>query len=406
MYETRWSAIETSAGVYNFATLDSIITFQRQNGATVMFGLYGTPVFYASATAHPTYGDNVTKGPWGLLAECANPTSLTALNNFVTAVINRYNKAGGAWYDANNATLGKGIQEWETWNEPRLTATGNGSIPVNATALVLGTEYRIDSTGTTTWTSFGAANNTTGTVFTANRNGTVGDGTGVAQKVSGTGFWWGTSAQLIDMCVTQYDTIKALDSSVLVTSPGFSQAQELLPYLQATNTGATKTGAQSCDVGNFHEYSLNPPTVYFNTGQWMIDIVAHQIQGLRPLKNSLATAGFSSLPLHITEWGIDPTSSGVDMSAWYAETPEFRYKWVMRCFMSIAAHGIKSVHPWHWGETGATGNSGNWQDDVDGVQKAYNDIATLLVGKTINSATYNTLGVVTLNLSDGSVISV
>ena len=358
MHETRWSAIETSAGVYDFTALDQIITFQRQNGVTVMFGLYATPVFYASSAPHPTYGDNVTKGPWGVLSECANPTSLTAVNNFVTAVINRYNKAGGAWYDSNFSTLGKGIQEWETWNEPRLIETGNG--------------------------------NTTG----VNGSGTSGI------------FWWGTSEQLIDLCQAQYATIKALDSSVLVTSPGFSRAHELLPYLQATNTGATKTGAQSCDVGNFHAYSLNPPTVYFNTGQWMIDIVAHPIQGLRPLKNSLATAGFSSLPLHITEWGIDPTSSGVDMSAWYAETPEFRYKWVMRCFMSIVAHGIKSVHPWHWGETGATGNSGNWRDDVDGVQKAYNDIATLLVGKTINSATYNTLGVVTLNLSDGSVISV
>ena len=49
---------------------------------------------------------------------------------------------------------------------------------ISATSIQNGQECRIVEAGDTTWTSFGAANNAVGTVFTANRDGTAEDGTG------------------------------------------------------------------------------------------------------------------------------------------------------------------------------------------------------------------------------------
>ena len=68
------------------------------------------------------------------------------------------------------------------------TASTNGLVDVNATAIVLGTEYTIKTPGDTDWVNdFGAADNNTGTIFTASTNGLVGSGTGVATTGSGTG---------------------------------------------------------------------------------------------------------------------------------------------------------------------------------------------------------------------------
>lgn len=353
MVETRWSTIETSPGVYSAAalsTLDAMITFNRQSGASVYFGMYGTPTFYASTLANPTYGDSVTKGPWNGIGECANPTSLTAVTNFVTMLIARYNKPGGAWYDLYGATLGKGIQYWETWNEPTLQA-GNGN---------------------------------TGGV-----------------NASGSGFWWGTAAQLVDFAQTQFAAIKTLDPSVVVTSPGFADPPSNSPSIFLSTTGPVtgKTGYQSCEAYAWHPYNHNPPGVFY--GNWHEDIISGS-QGVSTVTNWLTQHGYN-LPVWISEWGVDYGNNTVDQQNWYAAAASFRYNWMSRFLMTCAAYGVKSVHPWHWQEVNPTyGNSGNWQMDTLGVQKAYNDLALHMVGKTITNAQFYMNGAASLTFSDGT----
>jgi hypothetical protein len=344
--EARWNTIETSAGVYSAAALtalDSIITFQRTNNASVYFGLYATPTFYAQTAAHPAVGDNTVNGPWGAgLGECSYPTSLTAVTNFVNMLINRYNKAGGAWYDANFATLGKGIQYWETWNEPDYPNANNAG-----------------------------------------------------------GFWWGTAAQMVDLAQTQYAAIKALDPTIIVSTPGFNNHNLGKTFL--TTTGSLgKTGLESCDVYAWHPYRMNPPLVGFNS--LTEDIISGSL-GINAIKEWMVSQGIS-LPLWISEWGFDWDSSSITASMWYAKSATFRYTWIARMFMILAAHGIKNVHPWNWNSTSATGNSGNWQQDTNGVQLAYNDFAEKVSGKTIISCTYALPGKVTLNFSDSTTWSV
>ena len=121
--------------------MDSIVTFQRQNGAVLIFSNYGTPVQYASTTNNRTYPDNVTKGPWGNYGEGSYPTSLAPIQRYVGFLIHRYN-LGGAWQQAN-PLLGKGIYAWEPWNEPSYNADGTsaGNLTLSAP------EPRCQSTG-------------------------------------------------------------------------------------------------------------------------------------------------------------------------------------------------------------------------------------------------------------------
>lgn len=361
MAEARWNTIETSAGIYSsgaLTTLDSIITFQRQNGVTIHGGMYATPLFYADDTTNnPNFHDHATLGPWNFQGEGAFPTSLAAVTNFVTMIINRYNKPGGAWYDANFATLGKGIQFWETWNEPNMLSLGNAA-------------------------------------------------TSSGQKV--TSFWWGTPGQTTDMCYTQYAAIKAADPSVVVLSPGFAAtapAGALNTFLTTAGiANPTKTGLLSCDAIAYHPYFMGPPGFYFGTLFTPSNggSIVSGTFGVATWASWLKQNGYM-LPLYINEWGFDSGSATTNEVAWYAQSATFKYNWIARTFMCAAACGAKCVMPWNWSETGgSSGNSGDWQADTNGVQKAYNDFAANVVGKTIVSGTYVLNGPVTLNFSDGT----
>lgn len=350
----RWATIETSAGVYNAAALtalDNLITFQRQNNASVYFGVYATPTFYASASVNPTYADNVTKGPWGLTGECANPTSLTALGNFVTMIVNRYNKPGGAWYNANFATLGKGIQYWEPWNEP---------------------------------------------------SGSGGNGNSTGSGATGSGYWWGTVAQLVDVCQTQYAAIKALDPSITVTTPGYAGSSKTyaLSFLQTTGPSTNKTGLQSCEAYAFHPYQHGPYGAQY--GSWGTNDLIFGNDGVRGVLDWMRINNVA-MPLWISEWGVDAGSGTATEIAWYAAPASVRYQWMARCLMTVAAMGVKCIHPWHWEETSTvSGNSGAWQTDTTGVTLAYNDFATKASGKTITKAQCYWNGIVSLTFSDGT----
>lgn len=67
----------------------------------------------------------------------------------------------------------------------QIGASVDGVVGQLATSLVSGAEYRILSVGTTDFTTFGAADNNVGTVFTANRTAVPEDGDGIAVKTNG-----------------------------------------------------------------------------------------------------------------------------------------------------------------------------------------------------------------------------
>lgn len=363
MLYSRWSTIEPNAdGNYVWANLDSIITFQRQNGKSVYFGVYGIPLGYANnSDVNPAYTDAVTKEPWGVLGGAGYPAvagknsssrdGMTALTAYVTAVMTRYNSPSGTWVLAN-PTLGKGIQYWEPWNEP----------------------------GQPNWTGGNAA-------------------TSSGQRVSS--FCWMTVAQHVDFTYAQRVSVKAIDNSVVFTSPGFgglTPSTNIGPFLAASGIiNSAVTGAQCIDALVWHPYSHNPPYVVFEA---INNDILMGTSGIQTMKGWMLSKGYN-FPLWIGEWGVDAGAATQTEIHWYAAPASFRYTWIARFLMTCAAEGVQCVHPWNWQETGtSSGNSGDWQLDVDGVQKAYNDFATKVSGKTIISGTYGVPGPVYLYFSD------
>lgn len=362
---SKWNQIETSAGVYDsgvLASLDTIITANRQNGADVIFGLNGTPLFYAQTAPNPVVGDNVTKDPNGDLGGASYPTSLSAVTNFVQMIVARYNLPGGAWYDTHGATLGKGIQAWETGNEPPWDSNGNRA-------------------------------------------------TAPGQTITSINFW-GTNAQMVDFMQTQYAAIKSLDPSVEVLAPGLSNHaaennyRDMDSCFNTLGTVTGKYGYESFDSFAWHPYYVGPAGIKYGTwfSPWIGDMVLGPL-GVFNIVRWMRKRGFNH-KAHATEWGLDTYHGTQTVTAWLAESAEFRYKWIARTFMAAAAGGMSSIHPWHWNITGANTIAGDYQNDVDGAQRAYNDCAEKLSGKTIVSGTYREDGTIALKFSDGTVWSV
>ena len=340
-----WYLIETSAGVYNWTLMDQWITAHRTNGTSVLFTVEGTPTFYCSSTANSTTGilDSAVWFYTGLGAAAypgsTSPNGLTALGNFVTALMTRYNSAGGAWRLAN-PTLGKGIQAVETWNEPQ---------------------------------------------FTNNQQG----------------FFWGTAPQMVDIAYTIRTAVKAVDSSVPVTSPGFANSNTMQAFLTtsgAINTGVT--GASTCDALLVHHYNISLPGTQFN--DWTYDFFTNTQFAIAGWKYAAAQGGVSGLPLWMGEGGFDYNSVSYDLTQMLSQTPAYRSQFWQRMMMLGAASGFKKWFSYCWDAPYCC----TMMNDPTGVQAALNAIAANVSGKTITSATYVVGGAVTLTFSDSSVYTI
>ena len=98
-----WASINTSSGVYNWATLDAIVAAAQANGADIIYTFGSTPA-WASTNPGGTgcaYGNGTCYAP-----------NTADWNAFVTAITTRY--------------AGK-IKYWELWNEPNATNFWQGT---------------------------------------------------------------------------------------------------------------------------------------------------------------------------------------------------------------------------------------------------------------------------------------
>ena len=112
-----WYQIETSAGVYDWSNLDTLITTHRSAGRSVIYCGGGSPHFYVSAADQArSFYDAYGGGGYPV-------NGLTAWGNFIAALVARYNAPAGAWRVANPG-LGKGLQYLEIWNEPNFDGQG------------------------------------------------------------------------------------------------------------------------------------------------------------------------------------------------------------------------------------------------------------------------------------------
>ncbi len=98
-YGIAWNNIETARGKFNWDLMDSWVKTHSSSGKTLIYTVYGTPEWASSR--------NTIKDGYGHMGAGAPPADLTVLNDFVTALIFRYNGKGA-----------RKIQFIEIWNEP------------------------------------------------------------------------------------------------------------------------------------------------------------------------------------------------------------------------------------------------------------------------------------------------
>lgn len=285
----NWYQIETSQGGYNWSNLDTIVTRHRTDGRTVMFELLGAPQFYI-ANADPkkaaldTYAVAGGLCYPGATVGVEGRDGLVGLSNFITALVTRYNAAGGVWRLAN-PTLGRGIDKLECWNE----------------AFNFGSD-----------------------------------------------FYTGTVAQLVDLAYTIKTAAKAVDSSIIVLSPSSNDCNLLVDWLGTSGAiNTTKKGIDGCDAIAMHSYNVALPygaianyttdclTGYYK-GYYQI---TSRLKALYPtLPVYLTESGV----------GYDYTTPGAGMELAIAATPDWRYKFWCRMLMLGAAFGYKGWYSYCW----------------------------------------------------------
>lgn len=100
-----WYNIEKTQGVYDWTVADEWVNYYNGLGKDIIYTFQGTPLFYAKPE-HQTIRD-----PMYQLGGGSPPTNLTAVTNFITALLTRY--------------AGK-IKYVEQFNEPFFGVTTNG----------------------------------------------------------------------------------------------------------------------------------------------------------------------------------------------------------------------------------------------------------------------------------------
>lgn len=209
-------------------------------------------------------------------------------------------------------------------------------------------------------------------------------------------YWSGTNAQLIDMCVAVYDTVKGAIPSATIISPstqGWGQGLEeiavngarnpntyLATLLAATNTAGTRSLSSACDLIGMHSYYPHGLT-----RQW---------QGMyQAIRGVLDAAGVSK--------GIFDTETGlIDLESGTLYSDEKYLRLLKQNMICAAAQGLQG-QCWYAYDHSDMGFSAR-----PSVVTAYLDFANVLQDATINSALQYRDGSVRASLTKAGVTTI
>ena len=119
---TAWNKIHTAPGVIDWTNLDVWVNTHHAAGRRTLYTLYGTPSWIAADTNPDAYG-----AAGGASPPSDSATGYPVLQDFITALINRYN---------DGTPQGRKIWGIETWNEPNFNVNQTGFWWGTATELV------------------------------------------------------------------------------------------------------------------------------------------------------------------------------------------------------------------------------------------------------------------------------
>jgi hypothetical protein len=309
-------------------------------------------------------GMNTWSDIYNKVGGCAPPAQLSYVSDFITALITRYNTGA-------NSGSNRGIKVLEIWNEP---------------------VFKQPTTST-------AAKNM---------------------------FYWGSVQDMLAMSNLIYNTAKALDPGIIISSPGFSGNTYAMQWLSNQETVTSKFGYQLCDVFSIHPYNCFPTPAdcannlleandggfynqYSSTSAW-------------PCFNFLKTAA-PTMPLFYSEFGLDSANPGIHagvatglaVSDFLARPVSQRRGRIIRTGLVTLMQGVSNIYFYSYGSLLCGALLDNVSDgadtptrypiDTNGVVSGMIYLRSL-AGKTITSGGYWSDGTVVANFSDGTSIRI
>lgn len=191
------------------------------------------------------------------------------------------------------------------------------------------------------------------------------------------GFYKGTAAQMAAIAKAVYQSAKAVDPTIIVTTPSdYSAGGYLAPFFSASD-GSTGTGKDWFDVICVHPYYR----------YWDTDLYLERGRGtnvgvyMRALRSNLTAAGVSSSTIIWGESGYASSpSSSEHLSIQANPNKEFLYAlWAKRQALGCIIEGVSAMLLYDY--DGPLSLSGNPVTSTI-ISKAWNDIASLQ-GKSI-----------------------
>lgn len=212
------------------------------------------------------------------------------------------------------------------------------------------------------------------------------------------GFYWGTEVELIEMCYFASNLIKSIDPRVIIVSPGFNHMIHLESFATTYSSTINKHGWEVCDAWAYHPYHAEPwPGLY-----WIVS--GGYNTSIGTMQRILKDAGSTTHSIYMSECGINGVvqaltdNVGVFKRFYEEHGSAWRRTFISRIMALAAIHGVKA---WYWYSYDGFPSkdladtrtiSGDWIADIDGVVAGFNDIVTVLCGKTITRAWISSTG--------------
>jgi hypothetical protein len=415
----NWNLIETSVGTYNWTAIDTYMAAQGAAGKTVCYSSALMPSFY-SQNPNTTGSPPPPAGPFGWagpLTTTGSPSGLTALNTFITTVINRY------------ISKGTPIKVWQAWQEPLFSGqfteanlpvtTSQGSpstllTMTNTTGIVAGMGiYHAKIPNGTYVVSLVA--NTSVTISQASSSAVLTtDGNIRFSKAAE--YWWGSAAQLVDMANVTYTAVKAADPTITVLS---TSAEMPLPGVSSwwNTAGSTYPGVlgyQTCDQYGIDCFGYWPTNFQMGFDPYQPTYLGDAVNPTYPNISGLIAAiktqmGANVKPIYVTSWGFSFVGTGPTSQAFRAYTPLQRKQFIARSLLEFAANGVQAVIIYGGDSNTYLGGgnvqlwSGDFVNDTNGVIAGINEFAANVPGKTILWAGVRGDGQMLARFTDGSI---
>lgn len=237
--------------------------------------------------------------------------------------------------------------------------------------------------------------------------------------VLGSGYWWGTQGDLVDLSYISYTAAKAVDSSIIVLSPSASPPTNATPTDWTTYTGTVNTTVHGYDTYDWYGVDLfgYTPTAF----NWGLDVGTSPLYKanlsmsggtqvkisdiIKSMKNSM---GANLKPIACNSFGFSYVGDGINASSFRALSATKRKQWVARSLLEFAANGVPLVTIYGGdayvsvGGGGAQMWAGDFVADTSGVIAGFKEAQTAIAGKTMTSCGYLLDGTMKATFTDGS----